>query len=359
LPSRVLILCLLATGPLAGQAPRPEPRHVASCRIPKALARPRALPTAFGIVEPFEYVGTYPDDCRPGWTVDLQGVTHDSASWYFAQEHALWRFPVGQDLGSPSLFLRAVADHVGFPSPLARDGYHHFGAPAYHAGAVLIPVTGRHPPLVAVFRARDLAYLGHLQLPAQHGAGWLAVSPGGQLVSSDNVITGSTGLWIYSVDWGRLLSSSLPPSPSRTSSRDRERVLLWPRANMPLLDDTGAPLRLHSMQGGVFDGRDYLFLVNGYCTGPVHNTGISVFAVRGDSAWRVAHSTRRPGPYAFEYHPGSGSMFWCRQEPEGLTLWDLDDGRAPGIRGQLHTIMVDNSPWNYGAFYFKHYRLLP
>ena len=48
---------------------------------------------------------------------------------------------------------------------------------------------------------------------------------------------------------------------------------------IPLLDGDDNPLRLTSMQGGVFDGEGRLYTLNGYCSGTTRGTGISVFAV--------------------------------------------------------------------------------
>ncbi len=31
-----------------------------------------------------------------------------------------------------------------------------------------------------------------------------------------------------------------------------------------------------------------------------------------------------------------------REELQGLTIWDLNNGIAPGMSGQLHLIMIDN-----------------
>jgi hypothetical protein len=56
-------------------------------------------------------------------------------------------------------------------------------------------------------------------------------------------------------------------------------------------------------------------------------------------------------PFKYEFHPG-----WSKyEEPEGITIWDLDDGRAPHIRGQLHVIMLDNDAATDDDLYFKHY----
>lgn len=81
------------------------------------------------------------------------------------------------------------------------------------------------------------------------------------------------------------------------------------------------------------------------------------------SGKRVAKSTNGAEPFNYEFHPGTPVECLLRigdaQEPEGVTVWDLDkDTRAPGIRGQLHVIMVEND-WNKLSpddFYFKHYR---
>lgn len=65
---------------------------------------------------------------------------------------------------------------------------------------------------------------------------------------------------------------------------------------------------------------------------------------------RVGHSTRGFGHFDFYYDPG----FPTYEEPEGLTIWDLDVGRAPGIRGQLHAMVSDNDI-EAGDIDFKHY----
>jgi hypothetical protein len=65
---------------------------------------------------------------------------------------------------------------------------------------------------------------------------------------------------------------------------------------------------------------------------------------------RVAHSTRCFGHFDFCYDPGTISA----GEPEGLTVWDLDDGRAPGISGQLHVMRLDNDAL-HDDIAFKHY----
>ena len=45
------------------------------------------------------------------------------------------------------------------------------------------------------------------------------------------------------------------------------------------------------------------------------------------------------------------------EEPEGLTYWDLDGRKVPGIEGQLHAILLDNDTWSDDDVYLKHYRV--
>ena len=58
---------------------------------------------------------------------------------------------------------------------------------------------------------------------------------------------------------------------------------------------------------------------------------------------------------------GKGDLTWdpsasANEEIEGLTIWDLDDGRAPSIEGQVHVILLDNDTLFNDDFYFKHMR---
>jgi hypothetical protein len=304
----------------------------------------------------FRYIGSYPADCMTGWGVDLQGVTHDSLHWYFTQKDVLWRFPVKQDLGQ---FITSPDEipgvrRVALPAVLRLAGYNHFGAPAYHQGLLLIPLEGRRSPGIAVFRAADLSYRGSLLLPGQHGAGWLAVRPlDDRLYSSNSVIDSTRGLLAYTIDWAWLATAALPSAPDTLDPRFQLR----PGARILLADQDSTPIHLVSMQGGGFTADDQLFTVNGFCEALAHDTGISGFVIRGERGYRVSHSYNRPGPEAFQFHVGHPGLFWCREEPEGLTIWELNDGRAPNIAGNLHVLMVNNAPWAYGAWYLRHYQL--
>lgn len=71
-------------------------------------------------------------------------------------------------------------------------------------------------------------------------------------------------------------------------------------------------------------------------------------------AKRLERSHNGPGGFAYEFNHSST----VKEEPEGLTFWDLDaDERAPGLRGQLHVVLLDNDAITADDVYVKHYRL--
>ncbi|MCZ6777014.1 MAG: hypothetical protein O7D34_11220, partial [Ignavibacteria bacterium] len=129
-------------------------------------------------------------------------------------------------------------------------------------------------------------------------------------------------------------------------------VILDFEDEIDILDEDGAPLELHYMQGGVFSSSgDLLYLVSGYHTDTDKDReGVHVFDTHDMQSWiRVEHSTNGNGYFNYEFHPG-----WSRyEEPEGITILDLDDRRAPGILGQLHVLLLDNEI--YDDVYLKHY----
>lgn len=69
----------------------------------------------------------------------------------------------------------------------------------------------------------------------------------------------------------------------------------------------------------------------------------------------------------FDFNPdGSGTAlgvanlhFTDGEELEGLTLWDLDDGRAPGISGQIHVVLINDGGASNDDWYFKHIGVAP
>ena len=252
------------------------------------------------------------------------------------------------------------------PTVLKDDGYNHFGDLDFYSGLLLIATEGKiasqkgYPPIVSVFEAVSLRYLGHLQLTRQRKAGWCAVRPlDNRLYSSDSTVDRQFPVYAYNVDWDYVMNSNLPLSPGRTTGVNKGNIQLVPNAELILRDENGNILTLNSMQGGVFSANDHLYTMNGYCQGSTKDTGIMGFDL--SSGRRYIRSTNGKGDFNFEYHTGSK---FCKEEPEGITIWDLSEFRDSkseikiDFKGQLHVIMIDNYDVDGpDDFYFKHYEV--
>ncbi|RMG55009.1 MAG: hypothetical protein D6723_03650 [Acidobacteria bacterium] len=277
------------------------------------------------------YLGEYPVNGRAGWHAEAQGLTHDNSHWFITQRDALWKVPVNQDLDAFLLIAAPGVQRVSLRNipQLATAGYDHFGDPSYYAfdgqGYILIPIEGG-PPGLAVFRADTLQYVDHATFAVQTHAPWVAVDPRGNVYSSndDDVVAVNK----YLINWNAL--------------RNGQNLILSIAPPVPLFDEAGSQIRLQHVQGGVISpGGQLLYIVA---------DGIHVFDL--STGKRLQRSTSGSGYFNYEFHPG----FPKYEEPEGITIWDLDDGRAPNIRGQLHVIMLDNELSDSDdSIYLKHY----
>jgi len=299
-------------------------------------------------------IKSYPEDATHDWNpsgTESQGVTHDDANWYFTNTDfdggnaRLWRIPVSVALNqnvSSRPGVR-VASMVGTPS-LNSAKYNHWGDPDHYryngTDYILVPMTSgvRLPPAIAVFRAADLSFVAYNPFPSGGDLpdiGWCAVTPAGDLITSKD---DAKVLLRYSVAWNLLQSS--PP-----------QLFMTYKDTHPLRDANGAPLNdvtlIHNMQGGEFTPSGELLYIssgNGECLGFGHGRfatdGIHVFET---ATWREiqrsANSARgERGYFNYSFDNGCTCLFGS-QTPEGLTIWDLDDGRAPNVSGQLHVLM--------------------
>ena len=291
------------------------------------------------------------------WSHDVQGVAHDNNNWYITNTEVIWKIPVTQDLrtvsvSTPGVVVRTFANYPQI------GAYHHFGDPVVFrfsgADYLICPIenadstcTSGVPGAAAIFRCADMSYVDHAPFPGQcNDAGWVAVDPTGVLVSSRQHVgtlntsppCASPGLRFYTFDWNLLHNSNLA---SMTFQRE-----------VHPLNEQGDCLEMATMQGGEFtpDG-SLLYLLSGFhddSNALADREGIHVLET--STYQRIAHSTRGFGYFDYYYDPGFNSA----GEPEGLTIWDLDDGRAPGIRGQLHVMRLDNDAL-HDDVNFKHY----
>ncbi len=327
------------------------------------------------------FLGNGPNEQQPGWHHEANGLTHDEAYWYITQNFdssfgdnpQLWRIPVDRDLsGNVDCSTEGVScSSAAVNTPLFGRGYNHYGDPDFYElegeGYVVVPAEGGDlGPAAAFFRADEALEFLALAPVRQHFLSWLAVDQAGILVSSEGRTVGE--LTRYEVAWDGVRSET-----PVLSLQELPPVLLR--------DDTGAPLQINSIQGGEFsDDGQLLYLSAGFlagrcadpdcvldCPDEDSSWGVHVFRTRPGTdaecgaagrncviARRIERSMDRAGGFAFEFDP----TFSACEEPEGLTFWDLDaDGRAPGLGGQLHVVLLDNEVTGGDEVYVKHYRM--
>jgi hypothetical protein len=194
------------------------------------------------------------------------------------------------------------------------------------------------PNGILLFKGADLSYVGRALLPSGiEDGGWVAVDKDGYIYTSpDNL----TSIQKYSLSW------------NQAQSMAQGDLSLKAESDMQVVDENGDPLNLGLMAGGVFSpSGDFVYIVTGGmvldCINGVAidedwmraNGGIHVLDTTSQPWRRIKKSTNGSGSFDYNFEPDlSGGC----DEPEGITVWDLDDGRAPGIRGQLHVFMLDN-----------------
>lgn len=290
-----------------------------------------------------EYLGNYPSNKQGTWTDKLQGIGNDSDNWFFTQNMFLWKVPININLKNtkkmrPDSKKWPGVLKVGMPDALKRKGYNHFGDLDVAHGYVFVPIEGSNPPVIAVFKAKDLSFVDYAELPNKTRSGWCAISPKGQLFTSHNIINKEHPIDIYSIDWDYL-------------NRSGKLKLQWESS----YELTGIPKGYGKdisvyVQGGDFstDGK-YLFIVNGKVFDKTHKKGVWVFSNNNYKSGSFVMKSNQNKGFKYEYKPAIG------QEPEGITYWDIDnDKRNKGKKGQLHVLLMNQIK---GAVWIKHYRI--
>lgn len=277
----------------------------------------------------FKQLKGYPVDREQGWSDQLQGVTNDDEHWFISQRWKIWKIPFVVDLNSQiesdDPFRRI---HSVSLSALELPGYNHFGDLDYWEGHLYVGVEDvdnkTKRGLAVVFKASDLSFAGSAILSAQGiDAPWCAVNKTDGLLYSSNV-DGVDRLFAYEQEV------------------TTEGLKVRYKHHLPLVRSSGRPLSVKSAQGGVFT-KDGLFFL---ASNDDKMRGVLVFRIfSGNKAVLVHH---------IEIDTDSGTL---GEEIEGLTFYDLDDGHAPHIRGQLHVMELDNDVDLGDLLAFRHYRM--
>ena len=182
---------------------------------------------------------------------------------------------------------------------------------------------------LAIFRAQNLTYVAHAAITGTDSAAWMAVDASGRVYTSD--WDNADHLTSYAIDWSQLHTSGTL-SVTRTPAND-----------IALRDPAGtAPKALSRIQGGDFsDGGQLVYLSCGfYGEYDAGNDGVHAFDVA--TGRQLAHSANGGDPFNYAFDPTCELGNYSCEEPEGLTVWDLDGGAAPNVWGQLHVLLLDN-----------------
>lgn len=304
----------------------------------------------------YDYIGNYPKDRENGWSEELNGVCHDEKNWYFTQDGNLWKFPIAHDLNKSckkeDTTKGIYKNHYGY----------HLGDIDCYNGYLFVPVTDNGSPYIAVFSTSNI----HTRITYQTmrkkdfitgtsanftSIGWVAINPNdGLLYTSNGALGKDSPILVYSIDFNAIKS--------------KQTNFLKPYAALYVVDEEGAYLTRGWMQGGCFDNKNHLHISNGsphnHPSGKTilnysnKNGGITVYDVPELSqnqvtSIKVKARSNQSHDFRFQFNG-------YREEPEGITYWDLDGKGVPGISGQLHAIMIDNNGTGDDDLYFKHFK---
>ncbi len=333
-----------------------------------------------------------PQGCHEGHGLadgEAQGVAHDDDNWYFTWTctNTGYLFKVPVDVPINDDVMKNPRVHIvnmnQFPD---LAGYWHWGDPDHYnysgTDYIVVPMTGGCIPIIGIFRANDLSLVAYGNLTMQRSTGWCAIHPKtGDLYTSEDFdyappvpdcddqsahFRYPRTLLRYRIPW-----ESLP----RSGYKGAIELKYVFSPTIELLTRDGQQHELYNMQGGEFTpGGDLLYICagSGCCEGHGHGQefqydGLHVFDAL---SWKEVirsfnHSPRFPfaGPVYFDYfYPlgcgggnclvGGEAASWS---PEGLTIWDLNDGRAPGITGQLHVLLYKYRVAGANREVFEHF----
>ena len=303
----------------------------------------------------YNYIGNYPHNREITMSEQIQGVTHDDKNWFFTQRETIWKIPVDLSLNTDRTCSDSRIDCTFISDVPELSGYNHFGDPSYYwyidEGYLFVPTEYKNNSkmdVIAVFAASDLSFIDMVEVHAaqENHASWCSIIPDIPGLNNRNTV------YLYSTKWenvGSLVKYKVNMSALRNKGNgklDMEFV-----EKIPLNDEAGEPYGLDYVQGGVFTlSGELLYLINGNCQDDC-DCGIHVFKNEGESFRIVNRSSQSDHPFKFEYHPRPS----CHEEPEGVTIWDLDDDKAPYIKGQLHVILLVDDYFDQDQWYFKHY----
>lgn len=309
---------------------------------------------------------------------EAQGVTHDDGNWFFTWTYQnigyMFKVPVSIPI-SNELLQNPSVSIVNMSSFPELTGYWHWGDPDHYKYSgveyIVVPITGKNPPIIAVFRASDLSLAAYGKLNDQQSTGWCAIHPQtGILYTSEDFdyagipdcddqsqhYPGARTLLRYIVPWESLQPNGYQGEISLTSANSVE-----------LLSEAGTQTELYNMQGGEFTPSGetlYISSGSGCCFGEGHGQQYLIDGIRAfdTKSWHEIKKSKNhncticpseQNEYFDYWYPlgcdGAGS--WS---PEGLTVWDLESGTG-NVRGSLHILLFKFRATGANRQVFEHF----
>lgn len=299
------------------------------------------------------YLGDHPTDRENFWSDNTQGLANDGESWFVIRgfregDTRIYKVPLTYDLSSAS---QGKHPYATIPDSLKKAGYGHFGDPDRSGEFLFVPAQGPGvAPRIAVFRTKDLGYVGSKEIPKldNSGGGWVAIRPGtNTLWVSGGAINAGRELSEYTIDWDQLHTKGT------LALSFKQTVLLYDW-------DGVLPITIRSMQGGVFnsDG-SIMYIASGFCdtVGYVH-----AFHIEGDKGvLQASTSNGGDAPFNYKTEPDDlvcvfGECACTSDEAEGIDWIDVAGKGVPGVpSGKLHVVLIDNDLLSKDNLFLKHY----
>lgn len=275
------------------------------------------------------FLGDYPQNKELSWSNECQGVTHDTSFWYISQFNTIWKFPVSYNLNKN---ISEYNRRVGIPVFLKKNNYDHFGDIDFYNGYLYLSLQNKdyYQPKIVVFRAKDLEFISEANLGTSLSEGSVstcAINPSNGFLYTSKYQDSGLGLFVYHQ---KILNNKL---------------ILKYYKRLPLYEKDGySPLKIYFIQGVKFSqstGLLYVVSDNGA------DGGIFIFEPNtGKLIERIK---------LLYNHIENGEM---KEEFQGLTIWDLDNNKAPFIKGQMHLILINNIGNNSAdKVSFKHFKI--
>jgi hypothetical protein len=266
------------------------------------------------------------------WAHIVQGLAHDDDSWYVTAAYTIARIPVAQTLDSDAREMLRVFPQ---PAPLSRSEPGHLGAPAWADCVLFVPELdargGRaHRSILQVDTCGPMRVLARVDLAAIDESldpSFVAFDP-----RSERLFVNAR---FDDVD---RLAALARHCPRRHAACTLTRE---PSRDLHLHERSGDTFRANAVQAAAFSSEGTLFLANSPSEfGSDGLQALFVFEPDGTLSRTLSQT-------AHDVNLGGGLLGDASTLPEaeGIAFWDLDDGRAPGMRGQLHLLLAAPRSW--------------